>query len=473
MKKLILCLFSFGCLFSGYSQGQQLRFKKGLIVDSLRVSDSISETFALYLPTNFENTGKWPVVFVFDPLGRGKQALRMFKEAAEKQHYILAASNNLFDSLSISQNILIANRMFNKVISIFPVHSDRVYTAGFSSGARIASLIPSFIKNIEGVISCGATVPNTDLLNSKNPFHFIGIIGNEDFGYINMLDAEKILNKLKFPNNLIVFDGGHTWPDQFYIEKAMETFTLAAMAKGHTPKDEQYIQAAYQRNLDLVNRLYTKNDLTGTDDQLEQMIAIFRTHMDVESLVQRKKELGKNKLFRAQRRQENSILFNESFIREDYQFSLSEDIESLNFNNLGWWNYQMGELKKYENKNTAPERQVGRRLLGYINALVEDNLDIEMAENQINVDAVHFLWMLKTITDPSDYRYFLKIISDSARYEDYGTALFYLEELLKNGYTNKEELYTLEHTALLRITPEFNKIVDKYLADARYDVIEE
>jgi hypothetical protein len=81
--------------------------------------------------------------------------------------------------------------------------------------------------------------------------------------------------------------------------------------------------------------------------------------------------------------------------------------------------------------------------------------------------------MLKTITDPSDYSYYLKIISDSARYEDYGTALFYLEELLKNGYKDKEELYNLEHTALLRITPEFNKIVNTYLEDARYDLIDE
>ncbi len=467
-----MCLLFLGWAFIGHSQ-EQLKLKKGLIIDSLRVNDSLPETLALYLPTNFENTGKWPVLFVFDMGGRGKQALRMFKEAAEKQHYILAASNNLYDSLSISKNILIANRMFNEVLSIFPIHANRVYTAGFSSGARMASLLPSFIKNIEGVISCGATIPNTELLNSKNLFHFIGIVGNEDFSYADMLDAETILNKLKFPNNLLVFDGGHTWPQQSYLEKAMELFTLAAVAKGNAVRDEQFIQAAYQRNLELLNTLYSKNDLTGSYAQLDQMIAVFRTHMDVGSLVERRKILGKNKLFRAQRRQENTFLFNESFIREDYRFSLSEDIESLNFNNLGWWNYQMGELKKYEEKTIAPERQMGKRLLGYINALVEDNLDIEMAENQINVDAVHFLWMLKTISDPADYSYYLKIISDSARFEDYGTALFYLEELLRNGYTNKEELYGLEHTALLRIAPEFNKIVDTYLKDARYDLIDE
>ena len=81
--------------------------------------------------------------------------------------------------------------------------------------------------------------------------------------------------------------------------------------------------------------------------------------------------------------------------------------------------------------------------------------------------------MLKTITNPDDYSYYLKVISKTAEHQDYGTAIFYVEELLKNGYTNKEELYNLEHTALLRITPEFNKVVAKYLKDARYDFIEE
>ena len=57
--------------------------------------------------------------------------------------------------------------------------------------------------------------------------------------------------------------------------------------------------------------------------------------------------------------------------------------------------------------------------------------------------------------------------------EDYGTALFYLEELLKNGYTDKSELYELENTALFRITPEFNMLVEKYLRDARYEIIEQ
>ena len=130
----------------------------------------------------------------------------------------------------------------------------------------------------------------------------------------------------------------------------------------------------------------------------------------------------------------------------------------------------MEELKKYDNSKILAEREMGKRLLGYVNALIEDNIDIVNGGSQVDQEVLSLLWMLKTITEPEDYSYYLKIITDSAKIEDYGTSLFYLEELLKNGYTDKAELYSLEGTALLRITSEFNEIVAKYLTDARYDL---
>jgi hypothetical protein len=278
---------------------------------------------------------------------------------------------------------------------------------------------------------------------------------------------------LKFPNQLLVFDGGHRWPDQEYVNKALETLTLSATVKEVVPKDSIYIRTSYQRHLGEVSNLMATNQMIEAYDLLEETIEKYKKLLDVDSLGVWRKELKRNRAYRTQKRNRANLFFQESLMKEDYKFNLLEDIETLNYNNLGWWNYQMEELEKYNEKPSLTERQMGKRLQGYLNALIEDNIDIELLENPVNVEAVNFLWMLKTITDPKDYSYYLKIISGSALYEDYGTALFYLEELLKNGYKDKSELYSLEHTALLRITPEFNKIVDKYLKDARYDLIEE
>ena len=469
--KRFLFLVAFGVVLS--STAQQLTLKKGAITDFIKVHDSLQESFALYLPSTFDTKKKWPVIFVFDMQGRGKQVLSMFAEAAEEEGYILAASNNTRDSLSISKNILISNRMFNVVYSLFPIQKDRSYTAGFSNGARFASLVPTFIKEVEGVISCGSPMANIEVLSSKYPFHFIGLVGNGDYNYPEMLVVEKLLNKLKFLNQVLVFKGGHQWPNKEYLVKAMRIFTFSAMAKGEIAKNDSLIKRTYNQNLIEANALVNNNTPLLADNLLKRMISIYRPYMNIDSLKESRKTLRKSKLFRTQNRNQNAIFFKESLIKEDYEYYLEEDIITYNYNNLGWWNYQMGELKKYDTSANVLEQQMGERLHGYINALIEDTVDAVRAEPTIDLEALILLYMLKTITAPKGYDAYLKVISNSAKMEDYGTALFYLEELLKNGYTNKTELYALKNTALLRITPEFNEIIKKYFTEARYNTLEE
>ncbi len=471
MKKIIFLFFLCSAIF--YGTAQQLTLKKGTIIDDIQVNDSIQENFALYLPTSFEASKKWPVVFVFDVQGRGKQALSMFREAAEKQGYILAASNNVHDSLPLSKNILITSRMFTSVFSMFPIKKDRTYTAGFSGGARLASLIPTFIKEVQGVISCGSPIANIEVLSSKNRFHFLGIVGNEDYNYTSMLNSQRSLNKLKFPNHVLLFDGGHEWPRSTYIAKAFEIFTLASMAKGKIAKEDAFIDDAYRSNLGRVSTLIAANKPLMANTLLSQMIAVYRPLKNVDSLKESAKTLRRSMSFKKLNRGQKAFLFKEQLIKDDFVYYLEEDILTYNYNNLGWWKYQMEELAKYAKSTNVLEKQMGKRLKSYLNAVIADNIDFINAQKVIDGEALNFLWMLRTITDPKDHSSYLKIISYNSNIEDYGTALFYLEELLKNGYTNKTGLYALEHTALLRITPEFNVLVAKYLKDSRYEVIEE
>lgn len=471
MKKKLLLLFLF-ITFCGAAQ--QITLKKGTIIDAIPVNDSISENFALYLPTSFKISKKWPIVFVFDMKGRGRQALSMFRQAAEEQGYILAASNSVRDSITLSKNILISSRMFNKVYSILPIKKDRSYTAGFSGGARLASLVPIFVKEIKGVISCGSAVANEEVLSSKNPFHFIGIVGTEDFNYVPMKNSHKLLNKLKFPNQLLIFDGSQKWPESKYLSKALEIFTLAAMNKAVEPKNKKLINESYKRELDEVNNLRASGKPLRAHDQLFDMLSIYKDVGKIDTLKRDAKALRKTKLYKLHSRSQNSALFKEVFIKDEYVYFLEEDVLAYNYNNLGWWKYQMEELEKYDTgTKTIFEKQMGRRLKGYVNALIADNIDIVKENKPVDEEALLFLWMVNTITDSKNYSPYLKIISLSAKVEDYGTSLFYLEELLKIGYTNKKELYALENTALFRITLEFNQVVAKYLKDARYETIEE
>lgn len=442
-------------------------------MDSIRVNDTIAESFALYLPTEFEVTKSSPVLFLFDMQGRGEKVARMFLTAAEKNQYILVASNNVNDSLSLTKNVLVTKQLFQTVFKLFNIQKGRVYTAGFKGGARLASVMPTFLTNIDGVISCGAGIANTEVLSGKNPFHFIGIVGVEDFNYPDMLNMKNTFDFLKLPSQTLVFDGGQQWPSQELLSQAMELFDLKAMEKKIIPRDTAFILETYTKNLNWANKLISSNKPLEAYRKLTEIMEVYKPLITVDSLKNSLKTLKRSTGYKTQKRNQNSILFKEQLIKDDYNYYLEEDLLTYNYNNLGWWNYQMDELKKHKNSANVFQRQMGVRLEAYLNALVADNIDMVNAHSPIDEEALNFLWMLKTITSPKEYSGYLKVISLNAKVEDFGTALFYLEELLKIGYDNVDELYALENTALLRITPEFNTLVDKYLNKARYDIIEE
>lgn len=472
MKKIYF--FIIVLLLVGQSNfAQQLTLRKGRIIDTLAVNDSIPETFSLFLPTAFETAKKWPVLFVFDLEGNSQQALSGFIGAAEDEGFIAASSNSINDSISLSKNMQVTGRMVNKVVNMLPIDGSRVYVAGFSKGARFANLVPLFLKNVDGVVSIGASIQNTELLNSKNPFHFVGIVGREDFNYTELLEVEKTLNKLKFENQLILFDGGNEWPSKSEIRRALRFLKLSDMAKGTVEKDSSYVEEAYRSELRAIEELISRNKMLLAEQYMGELQSVFRVHTNVDSLREERKRLRKGKAYRSQRRAENAAFFQESLLREDYDYYLEEDILTYNFNNLGWWNYQMSELEKLVNGSDRFKQQMGKRLKSYINALIEDYIDNVKADQRVDQEALIFLSMLKTITEPQNYDHYLTVISISSQNEDYGTALFYLEELLKKGFKDKKRLYDLEHTALFRISPEFNALVEKYLDDARYEIIEE
>ena len=154
-KNAILFLF----LLPSMLLAQNISLIKGAITENMVENDSLQETFSLYLPTTFDTTQTWPIVFVFDMEGKGKQALSMFKDAAEQEGYVLATSNNTNDTISLSRNILIANRFLNAAYDLLPLLKERTYAAGFSNAARFASIIPNFIKGIKAVSYTHLTLP--------------------------------------------------------------------------------------------------------------------------------------------------------------------------------------------------------------------------------------------------------------------------------------------------------------------------
>ena len=167
---------------------------------------------------------------IFDLEGREKQALSMFVQAAEKEGYVLAAPK-ISDTTSISSNMVKTSKVIHSINRMLPIHKERVYTAGASTGARFANLVPIFLKDVKGTVSIGASVANTDVLSVKRPFHFIGIVDENNYNYTQMLAVEKILDRFRFPNQVLIYESDGAWPDASYLKKSYAVVYIVGNGK--------------------------------------------------------------------------------------------------------------------------------------------------------------------------------------------------------------------------------------------------
>ena len=468
-RKILFVLLGCGMIWG--SGAQTLTLKKGVVQDSIRVGELATESFALFIPSDYDAQVKWPLLMVFDMKGKTKQAMAMFQASAEDHGFILIGSNAVSDTLAISDNIERTTRMIASAQNILSVDARRMYTAGFKAGGKMASLVPVFIKAVRGVVSMGASLPNSELLSIQNRYHYIGIVGEEDYNYPDMLRVRSTLNTLRYPNQLLVFNGGEQWPDPHWIDRAIRILNYSEMASGMIARDTLSVQAGMEKDLADFQQMVNAGALRRAERYLSDLIQVYRPHLDIESLRDLRKTLRKDKKYKLQNRQFGNFKFRETLLRDDYSYYLEEDVLSYNYNNLGWWQFQMEKINGYLESAILEEKRMGTRLMGFVNALVEDNL--ALADERADQEGRLLLWMLKTITDPADHEYYLKVIQETSRIEEFGTALFYVEEAFKNGFKDVDRLNRLEHTALLRITTDYKDLLKKYEEDPGTPVNEE
>src|SRR5689334_804285 len=66
----------------------------GRIIDSVTCAAEPSQSYALFVPANYTASRAWPVIFAFDPGGRGRNPVERYQAAAEQYGFIVAGSNN-------------------------------------------------------------------------------------------------------------------------------------------------------------------------------------------------------------------------------------------------------------------------------------------------------------------------------------------------------------------------------------------
>ncbi|MCK5220063.1 MAG: hypothetical protein KAR14_00655, partial [Candidatus Aminicenantes bacterium] len=181
---------------------------------------------------------KWPVIIAFEPAGWGLIPVKLFKNAAEKYGYIVVCSNNSRNG-PWKDIIRSMKSVWIDIHQRFSINDRRVYTTGFSGGARAASLFSQII-GVEpaGIIACGAGLQ--EKLNPsqiKGSFYY-GIIGLEDFNYKEFQRLVPELEKAGVRYCIDYVPGIHKWPDEDVVNRAIEWMEVDSVLRGITKEDK-------------------------------------------------------------------------------------------------------------------------------------------------------------------------------------------------------------------------------------------
>jgi predicted esterase len=213
-------------------------------LESIHCRRSPENSYALYLPSTYTPTKQWPIIYAFDPGAQGEIPVRMYKDVAEKYGYIIAASNDSQNFNPRAQSVG-TREMIQDTLDRFAIDLKRVYTTGFSGGARVATSIAincSERCSVAGVVASGATYPPEKSPSPKDSFlYFVGL-GDTDFNYPETIKLQFVKEQLGSPYRIRFFPGPHQWSPADVFEEAIAWFQLRAMQEHTIPQDKAFIQ---------------------------------------------------------------------------------------------------------------------------------------------------------------------------------------------------------------------------------------
>jgi dienelactone hydrolase len=223
---------------------------RGAIIDHLACLDDSTQSYALYLPSQYSPDRSWPIIYAFDPMGHGRTAVEVYQSAAEKYGYIIAASNNSKNG-PVAIQTAAAQAMWLDTHRRFSIEKTRVYTTGFSGGAREATYLALYCSTcaVAGVIAYGAGYPASDTrLHPANAhFAYYAAIGDADFNFPEIMYLRSKKDEQGAPFKIKIYPGPHQWAPPAIAEDAIEWMEVKAMQSGTEKVDPAFVPRIFER----------------------------------------------------------------------------------------------------------------------------------------------------------------------------------------------------------------------------------
>jgi hypothetical protein len=439
--------------------GQAEEFPKGEIIEKVVCKADPNLSYALYLPPNYAAHKKWPMIYGFDPAARGRVPVEQFKAAAEKYGYIVVGSNDSRNGPGISLNKILST-IWTDTHERFAIDEKRVYTTGFSGGARVASAVASSLQGgIAGLIACGAGF-HTNLAPSKSmPFVIFATIGTEDFNMPELRALDKTLDDLQVPHRLAVFEGGHAWASSQLCIEAVEWMQLQAMKTARAPKNEPLIDELLEKNLQQAKLFETAQNAYQSYRLYAAMAADFKGLRDTSEFEAKAGQLKESRQVKEQIRQQREEDSRQMKYLRDL-LTLKETLKDFDNRAVAFSELKssIANLKKRaDDKENSSERQVARRTLGAFSANSFEGAQALLFEKNYSAAALNL--EIAALVRPESAGIFFSLARAQALNGNKKRALEALKTAVEKGLSDAAAIEQNEAFAGLREAPEFKKII--------------
>ena len=328
-------------------------FAKGTVLDTVFVLGDSGDSYALFLPENYQTSVPVPALFVFDPAARGALGVHTFKEAAGARGWIVICSN-VSRNGPYETNFEQASRLFSDALSRFSINEDLIYVAGFSGGARLASTLAVLSDKIRGVIACGAAFsPNAGQMPLPGAaFAFAGIVGSRDMNYQELWKADQWLDRVGLSHRTFFYDGVHSWPPQPQLQRAVNWMIMETQQS--LTANEPLMHQMYSLDTKVADTLYTSGRYLESHWEYKHLSRQYAEAYpgEMDSIRERLNQIEQSREYKRQQTYFEKIRVTETRLRNLYSERFRSELEqSPPLVDQKWWLQQMQSLeKKYGDK---------------------------------------------------------------------------------------------------------------------------
>jgi pimeloyl-ACP methyl ester carboxylesterase len=387
------------------AQTPEVQVLVGKVNPKVVCSSNPAESYALYLPSGFTATRKWPILYFFDPFARGQVAAGIVQPAAEKFGYIVAASNNSKNGpMGGSKEAAIA--MWEDTHLRLPVDTRRHYVAGLSGGARVATSVALSCGDcVAGVIADAAGFPPGATPRRPMNFAYFATVGDADFNYAEFVRLRPELEKANARYCIRIFEGSHSWAPAQVWNEALNWMDIQAMASGDLMRDNSRITATLQETLARAKAFESARDLLAALREYELAVRDFSGLADVGAAKAKLAELEKSKAVKEAERREASEVEEQKRILQKPSIQMQKvSTGALDAEGFSQLLAAISTLKS-KTQPSGPRTLVLRRALSQLVVQAYDSGQICLDKKDCNAALAYFRLAAEGATNPAFAHY--------------------------------------------------------------------